>query len=120
VRQFLESKNLHLYGNFSSSAAFVIGYLIRVESFATLHVQLQSGRFDHATRLFSFIPRAWQSASGDQSDFRELIPEFFYFPDFLVNENGFNLGRFPPKCVSTMLSYRHGRRLRVTSSRPTD
>jgi hypothetical protein len=81
-----------LYGSFYSSAAVVIGYLIRVEPFTTLHIQLQSGKFDHADRLFSSIPRAWQSASGGQSDFRELIPEFFYFPDFLVNENRFDLG----------------------------
>jgi hypothetical protein len=81
-----------LYGSFYSSAAVVIGYLIRVEPFTTLHIQLQSGKFDHADRLFTSIPRAWQSASGEQPDFRELIPEFFYFPDFLVNENHFDLG----------------------------
>ncbi|CAL1538114.1 unnamed protein product, partial [Lymnaea stagnalis] len=27
------------------------------------------------------------------NDVKELIPEFFYFPEFLVNFNGFDLGR---------------------------
>ena len=27
------------------------------------------------------------------ADVKELIPEFFYLPEFLVNENKFDLGR---------------------------
>jgi hypothetical protein len=42
---------------------------------------------------------AWLSASGQRGlggsstqDVRELIPEFFYLPEFLENKNKFNLG----------------------------
>jgi hypothetical protein len=39
-----------------------------------------------ADRLFSSIPRAWESASADnRGDVRELVPEFFYSPAFLLN-----------------------------------
>ena len=83
----------YLYGSFYSSAAVVIGYMIRVEPFTSFHIKLQSGRFDLPERLFRSIPRTWNSVNTLQMDFRELIPEFFYFPDFLVNSNHFDLGK---------------------------
>ena len=46
----------------------------------------QGGNFDLADRLFSSIPRAWDSASADnRGDVRELVPEFYYSPAFLRN-----------------------------------
>jgi hypothetical protein len=47
-----EEDSRYLYGSLYSSPAVVIGYLIRLEPFTSLHVTLQSGRFDHADRLF--------------------------------------------------------------------
>ena len=82
----------YLYGSFYSSSAYVIGYLIRMEPFTTLHIKLQNNKFDHGDRLFVSIPKAWESATHSAMDFRELTPEFFYSPDFLVNENNFDLG----------------------------
>ncbi|OHT01351.1 hypothetical protein TRFO_07587 [Tritrichomonas foetus] len=82
----------YLYGSLYSSAAVVIGYLIRMEPFTSLHITLQSGRFDITDRLFVSIPSAWDSVTQTQMDFRELIPEFFLIPDFLVNVNDFDLG----------------------------
>lgn len=82
----------YLYGSFYSSSAVVIGYLIRVEPFTSLHIKLQSGKFDLSDRLFNSIPKAWESVTTAMMDFRELIPEFFYLPDFLVNANNFDLG----------------------------
>jgi hypothetical protein len=32
------------------------------------------------------------SSSMSNSDVKELIPEFFYFPEFLENQNHFDLG----------------------------
>lgn len=31
---------------------------------------------------------AWQARLESPADVKELIPEFFYFPDFLENQNG--------------------------------
>ncbi|XP_075036253.1 neurobeachin-like protein 1 [Mixophyes fleayi] len=81
------------YGTHYSNAAGVMHYLIRVEPFATLHIQLQSGRFDCADRQFHSIPATWQALIDNPNDVKELIPEFFYFPEFLENKNGFDLGR---------------------------
>ena len=77
----------YLYGSFYSSPAVVIGYLIRVEPFTSLHIELQAGKFDVSNRLFNSIPKAWESVSKATMDFRELIPEFFFFPEFLRNIN---------------------------------
>ncbi|XP_044151242.1 neurobeachin-like protein 2 isoform X2 [Bufo gargarizans] len=80
------------YGTHYSNAAGVMHYMIRVEPFTTLHIQLQSGRFDCSDRQFHSIPAAWQARMENPVDVKELIPEFFYFPEFLENENGFDLG----------------------------
>lgn len=64
----------------------VCGYMIRVSPFTEIFITLQGGSFDLADRLFSSIPRAWDSASStNRGDVRELIPEFFYSPMFAVN-----------------------------------
>ncbi len=47
-----------------------------------------SGRFDCADRQFHSIPATWQTLMDNPNDVKELIPEFFYFPEFLENQNG--------------------------------
>ncbi|KAF1777598.1 PH-BEACH domain [Phytophthora cactorum] len=76
------------YGTHYSCSAYVINYLIRLEPFTALALELQGGVFDHPDRLFRSIPSSWSSASRDNlQDVRELIPEFFYLPEFLYNVN---------------------------------
>lgn len=51
------------------------------------------GGFDLADRMFHSIEEAWLSAAqNNMADVRELIPEFFYLPEFLVNSNRFDFG----------------------------
>jgi hypothetical protein len=81
------------YGTHYSSAMIVTSYLIRLQPFVQSYLLLQGGNFDHPDRLFYSIEKAWMSASRDNmSDVRELIPEFFYLPEFLNNSNGYNFG----------------------------
>ncbi|KAI1886215.1 hypothetical protein AGOR_G00211700 [Albula goreensis] len=80
------------YGTHYSNAAGVMHYMIRAEPFTSLHIQLQSGRFDCADRQFHSVAAAWQARMESPADVKELIPEFFYFPEFLENMNGFDLG----------------------------
>ncbi len=81
------------YGTHYSSAMIVTSYLIRLQPFVQSYLLLQGGNFDHPDRLFYSIEKAWLSASRDNmSDVRELIPEFFYLPEFLTNSNGYNFG----------------------------
>uniref|UniRef100_A0A673N5U5 Neurobeachin-like protein 2 n=1 Tax=Sinocyclocheilus rhinocerous TaxID=307959 RepID=A0A673N5U5_9TELE len=80
------------YGTHYSNAAGVMHYMIRTEPFTSLHIQLQSGKFDCADRQFHSVAAAWQARMESPADVKELIPEFFYFPEFLQNMNGFDLG----------------------------
>jgi WD repeat and FYVE domain-containing protein 3 len=79
------------YGSHYSSAGIVLFYLLRLPPFSGENQKLQGGSFDHADRLFNSIRDTWHSAAGksNTSDVKELIPEFYYMPEFL--ENCFNL-----------------------------
>ncbi|GAV29795.1 hypothetical protein PMKS-003299 [Pichia membranifaciens] len=81
------------YGTHYSSAMIVTSYLIRLRPFTESYLKLQGGKFDHPDRLFYSIPKLWNSASQDNTtDVRELIPEFYYLPEFLTNSNNFQFG----------------------------
>ncbi|XP_050083063.1 WD repeat and FYVE domain-containing protein 3 isoform X2 [Anopheles aquasalis] len=81
------------YGTHYSSAMIVCAYLVRLEPFTQHFLRLQGGHFDLADRMFHSIKEAWYSASRqNMADVKELIPEFFYLPEFLENSNRFDLG----------------------------
>ena len=92
LKERMDGDANYLYSSLYSNSATVIGYLIRVEPFTSLHIELQSGKFDLTDRLFLSIPKAWDSVMTATMDFRELIPEMFYLPELLENRNGFDLG----------------------------
>ncbi|ORY31849.1 hypothetical protein BCR39DRAFT_525741 [Naematelia encephala] len=82
------------YGTHYSSSMIVCGFMIRLSPFTEIFLALQGGNFDLADRLFSSIPKAWDSASSDnRGDVRELIPEFYYSAAFLRNINRHDFGK---------------------------
>jgi hypothetical protein len=85
----------YLYSSFAMCSLAVYFYFLRVEPFATLHIEMQSGKFDHASRLFLNVADSYHQASTHLSDYRELTPEFYFQPEFLLNENEFDLGSTP-------------------------
>lgn len=52
----------------------------------------QGGKFDHADRLFQSIGGTFKNCLSNTSDVKELIPEFFYTPEFLLNSNSYHFG----------------------------
>ncbi len=81
------------YGTHYSSSMIVCSFLIRIEPFVQDYLNLQGGCFDHTDRLFHSIPTSYISASKlNTTDVRELIPEFYYLPDFLTNLNSVDFG----------------------------
>ena len=48
-------------------------------------------RFDLSDRQFHSIAATWQTMMDTSNDVKELIPEFFYMPEFLENSNGQSL-----------------------------
>lgn len=81
------------YGTFYSSAMIVASYLVRMEPFTQHFLRLQGGHFDLADRMFHSVGDAFLSAAKNNvADVKELIPEFFTLPEFLLNSNNYDLG----------------------------
>lgn len=83
-----------MYGShYSTMVGVVLHYLVRLQPFASLHKDVQNGRFDVSDRLFSSIPRTWEHNTSMLSEVKELTPEWFTLPDFLRNINSFDFGQ---------------------------
>jgi len=80
------------YGSHYSTGGIVMYYLVRLEPFSTLAIQLQDKHFDVADRLFWSIESAWNGTLRNSGDYKELIPEFFSLPEFLLNLNHYHFG----------------------------
>ena len=81
------------YGSHYSSAGVVLHYMLRLEPFTTMAIDLQGGRFDCPDRLFFSVAECWRGCNTSMSDVKELIPEFFYEPEIFINRCGFDFGR---------------------------
>ncbi|XP_041358388.1 neurobeachin-like isoform X2 [Gigantopelta aegis] len=81
------------YGTHYSTAAFTLNWLIRVEPFTTMFLNMQEGKFDHPNRIFSSIGQSWKNCQRDTSDVKELIPEFYTLPEMLSNSNSYTFGK---------------------------
>ncbi|CAH9123804.1 unnamed protein product [Cuscuta epithymum] len=80
------------YGSHYSTAGTVMYFLVRLEPFTTLSIQLQGGKFDHADRMFSDIAGTWKGVLEEMSDVKELVPELFYLPEVFTNDNSIDFG----------------------------
>ncbi len=84
----------------------VLYYMIRMEPYTTQFLEnLQGGSFDIADRMFHSLTSTFQNCLHSPSDVKELIPgktysfsvdnilpEFYYMPEFLRNSNRYDLG----------------------------
>ncbi|KAF8882140.1 hypothetical protein BD779DRAFT_1544178 [Infundibulicybe gibba] len=90
--QSVDEEPFH-YGTHFSSSMIVCHFLIRMDPFTHMFKTLQGGDWDLPDRLFSDLPRAYESAARDvRGDVRELIPEFFTCPEFLENSANHDFG----------------------------
>ncbi|XP_048634258.1 BEACH domain-containing protein C1-like [Brassica napus] len=105
------------YGSHYSSAGAVLHYLARVEPFTTvLSIQLHSGKFDRADRMFSDIAATWKGVLQDMENVKELVPELFYLPEVLTNENHTKLGTVNlPPWAKTPVDFVHKQRMALES-----
>eukprot|EP01104_Vermistella_antarctica_P008506 TRINITY_DN212_c0_g5_i5.p1 TRINITY_DN212_c0_g5~~TRINITY_DN212_c0_g5_i5.p1 ORF type:complete len:1247 (-),score=410.29 TRINITY_DN212_c0_g5_i5:2155-5895(-) len=67
-----------LYGTHYSTPGYVLYYLVR--DVPEYMLRLQNGRFDHPDRIFFSIADTWNSVMTNNSDLKELIPEFYEGP----------------------------------------
>ncbi|KFB53574.1 AGAP004144-PA-like protein [Anopheles sinensis] len=81
------------YSSHYSNSGTVLHFLVRVLPFTSLFLQYQDDSFDIPDRTFHSLQTTWNLASKDSpTDVKELIPEFFSFPEFLENQEGFDFG----------------------------
>ena len=71
----------------------MLHFLVRLQPFASLHQEMQNGRFDVSDRLFSSIPRTFVQNTTQLSEVKELTPEWFTTPEMFRNVNNFDLGK---------------------------
>ncbi|CAL4219135.1 unnamed protein product, partial [Meganyctiphanes norvegica] len=81
------------YGSHYSNSGIVLHFLVRLPPFTQLFLRYQDGNFDIPDRTFHAMHTTWRLASCDSTtDFKELIPEFFFLPEIFLNSEGFNFG----------------------------
>jgi hypothetical protein len=82
-----------MYGShYSTMVGVVLHFLVRLQPFASLHMEMQNGRFDVADRLFSSVARTFAQNTTQLSEVKELTPEWFTTPEMFLNDNHFELG----------------------------
>lgn len=96
-------KGIELYlDGYSKSGTICLLLIRQLQSFTHFYTEgvtavcltSEQGGFDIPERMFYNVKKEWESASRDNmGDVRELIPEFFYLPDFLLNSNNIHLGQ---------------------------
>ena len=87
-----KEENEDRYGSHYSTSLYLTYYLVRVFPFSYLRIEIQGKNFDDPNRLFNSLENSFECAITQKSDLRELIPEFFCFPEMFYNNNDLNLG----------------------------
>ncbi|CAK6442252.1 unnamed protein product [Pipistrellus nathusii] len=81
------------YGSHYSNSGTVLHFLVRMPPFTRMFLAYQDQSFDIPDRTFHSMHTTWRLSSFESmTDVKELIPEFFYLPEFLVNREGFDFG----------------------------
>eukprot|EP00049_Salpingoeca_infusionum_P007291 m.118390 g.118390 ORF g.118390 m.118390 type:complete len:3972 (+) comp13653_c0_seq4:233-12148(+) len=93
----------YIFGTHYSNAGTVLYYTTRLEPFTQLLYQFQDNSYDNPARMFNDVATAWRLSSElSSSDFKELIPEFFYLPSFLYNINHYPLPTLEGRSIDSV------------------
>ncbi|XP_074663000.1 lysosomal-trafficking regulator-like [Tubulanus polymorphus] len=81
------------YGSHYSNSGTVLHFLVRLPPFTKMFLSYQDNNFDIPDRSFHSVATSWRLSSLESNtDVKELIPEFFFLPEFLINHEGFDFG----------------------------
>ena len=68
--------------------------MMRLPPFTAMFLKYQDGSFDIPDRSFHDFEATWSCVTANSStDVKELIPELFYLPEILKNNEKYNLGK---------------------------
>ena len=85
-----EKEDIYYFNTHYSNIVYTNNYLIRLFPYSFGAIEIQGNYFDDPNRLFFSIEKLLFNISGQISDLRELIPEFYYLPEMYVNLNNLN------------------------------
>ena len=76
-----------------STHFYTCNFQVRNFPYTFISIELQGTGFDDPNRLFSSVEETFFNISCQKSDLRELIPEFYYFPELFLNLNKINFNK---------------------------
>ena len=91
IEDFIEDDNFNLekipyyYNNIYSNIDSVSYYLIRIFPFYFIN-------FNSNKKVFYDLEKSYFNSLNSINNLREIIPQFFYFPEIFYNKNNLNLG----------------------------
>ena len=85
----LEEKR-YFYSSHYSNPFYVAHYMSKVFPYSFCAIELQGDGFDKRERQFLSMINSWNSCMNENTDVRELIPEFFFLPEMFINFNKIN------------------------------
>ena len=83
----------YIYGSHYSNPTYVSHFLVRIFPFTFISIEIQGQQFDDPDRIFRSIYKTFECSTTLKTDVRELVPEFYFLPEFLVNDNNINLAQ---------------------------
>ena len=85
------SEESYHYASLYSNSGTVLHYLVRLPPFTKMFLDYQDNNFDVPDRTFHSMNTSFMlSSSESTTDYKELIPEFFFLHEFLTNRQSFN------------------------------
>ena len=95
----------YFFGSHFSNAMYISHYMGRIFPYSLTMIEIQGSGFDCSERLFICLEKTFASAATEKCDVRELIPEFFYMPEFFLNINKLNFGEISIQNYYGAISY---------------
>ena len=86
-----ENHSLYYFNTHFSNIVYSTNFMVRIFPYSFCAIEIHGKYFDDPNRLFFSMEKTLLNISSQISDLRELIPEFFYLPEMLINVNKLNL-----------------------------
>ena len=89
----IQNGNAYFFESNFSTGKYVCNYLLRLFPYSLIAIEQQGDGYDEPNKLFDSIEETFYKISSSENDLRELIPEFFYFPEIFLNINKINFNK---------------------------
>ena len=76
--------------------------MLRLFPYSFIAIEQQGDGYDEPNKLFDSIEETFYNISSNENDLRELIPEFFYFPEIFLNINKINFNKQNNKIINNV------------------